>query len=160
MALPEEIKGFTFRFLKIVINSEGVNIESKNKNIDNNDIDILLKAYLVFIIIHELNHFMKRIFDKDKNINLCKTPKIKGFDEEGEGGKQLIKLLFGDALINKYLNIEQAKYILDLKNWNRKSVLEFQEEFSKIIANKGNEDSIVYLNSLKMSMCDHSKLFS
>lgn len=103
---------------------------------------------------------MKRIFDKDKNINLCKTPKIKEFDEEGEGGKQLIKLLFGDALINKYLNIEQAKYILDLKNWNRKSVLEFQEEFSKIIANKGNEDSIVYLNSLKMSMCDHSKLFS
>lgn len=52
MALPEEIKGFTFRYIKIVVNSEGVNIESKNKDIDNNDIDILLKAYLIFIIIH------------------------------------------------------------------------------------------------------------
>ena len=71
MALPEEIKGFTFRFLKIVINSEGVNIESKNRNIDDNDINILLIAYLTFIIIHELNHFMKRQFNKNQIINVC-----------------------------------------------------------------------------------------
>ena len=61
MALPEEIKGFTFRFLKIVINSEGANIQSNNKTISENDKQILLKAYLIFIIIHELNHFIKRL---------------------------------------------------------------------------------------------------
>ena len=160
MALPEEIKGFTFRFLKIVINSEGVNMKSTNPSINDNDRDILLRAYLVFIVIHELNHFIKRHFNLGNTIDVCKTPKIKGFDDEGEGGKQLIKLLFGDVLINKYLNIEQAKYILDIQNWNKKSVLDFKNGFSKIATNKGNEDSIVYLTSEKMSYCDHSKLFS
>ena len=77
MALPEEIKGFTFRFLKIVINSEGVNIESKNTNINDNDINILLKAYLVFIIIHELNHFMKRQFNKDQILMFVELQKLK-----------------------------------------------------------------------------------
>ena len=160
MALPEEIKGFTFRFLKIVINSEGADIVSKNKNVNDNDINILLKAYLVFIVIHELNHFMKRQFNKNQTIDVCRSPKIKGFDDEGEGGKQLIKLLFGDVLINKYLNIEQAKYILDMKNWSKKSVNEFREDFLKIETSKGYEDSIVYLISEKMSFCDHSKLFA
>ena len=81
MALPEEIKGFTFRFLKIIINTEGVNIESKKTNIDDSDKNILLRAYLVFIVIHELNHFMKRQFNLDSKIDVCKTPKIKGFDD-------------------------------------------------------------------------------
>ena len=63
MSLPESIKAFTFLFLKIVIKSKGVrlkNEESKNsnKNIGDNIILLLLKADLVFIIIHELNHFM------------------------------------------------------------------------------------------------------
>ena len=160
MALPEEIKGFTFRFLKIVINSEGANIQSNNKTISENDKQILLKAYLIFIIIHELNHFIKRLLNIGQDIDVCKTPKIKGFDDEGEGGKQLIKLLFGDVLINKYLNIEQSKYILDIKNWNKARVREFREDFSKIETNKGNEGSIVYFNSDKMSICDHSKLFA
>ena len=160
MALPEEIKGFTFRFLKIVINSEGVKMKSTNTSINDSDKDILLKVYLVFIIIYELNHFIKSQFNLGNTYDICKTQKIYGFDDEGEGGKQLIKLLFGDLLINKYLNIEQAKYILDIKNWNKKSVLDFKNDFSKIATNKGNEGSIVYLNSEEMSICDHSKLFS
>ena len=160
MALPEEIKGFTFRFLKIIINSEGVNIESKKSNIDGNDKNILLRAYLVFKVIHELNHFIKRQFNLGSTIDVCKTQKIKGFDDEREEEKQLIKLFFGDVLINKYLNIEQAKYILDIQNWEKKSVLDFKNGFSKIATNKGNEGLIVYLNSEKMSYCDHSKLFS
>ena len=92
MALPEEIKGFTFRFLKIIINTEGVNIESKKTNIDDSDKNILLRAYLVFKVIHELNHFMKRQFNLDSTIDACKTPKMKVFDDEVEVGKQLIKL--------------------------------------------------------------------
>ena len=50
--------------------------------------------------------------------------------------------------------------VLDIKNWNKKSVLDFKNDFSKIATNKGNEGSIVYLNSEEMSICDHSKLFS
>lgn len=76
MALPEEIKGFTFRFLKTVINSEGANIQSNNKIISENDKQILLKAYLIFIIIHELNHFIKRLINIGQDINVCKTPKL------------------------------------------------------------------------------------
>ena len=160
MALPEEIKGFTFRFLKIIINSEGVSIESKKAINDDNDKYILLKAYLVFIVIYELNNFIKRQFNLNNKIDVCKTSKIRVFDDEGEGGKQLIKLLFGDVLINKYMNIEQAKYILDMKNWKKSSVLDFKNDFSKIATNKGNEGPIVYLNSEKMSICDHSKLYA
>ena len=96
MALPETIKGFTFRFLKIVINSEG--IEFKNEN-DNKL--ILLKAYLIFVIIHELNHFLKRYFNIDEPNDLCHSPKISGFDDEGEGGKQLIKLFNSGKIVVK-----------------------------------------------------------
>ena len=54
MRLPEFIGGFAFRFLKIVLNSEGIKFNPEN----NNYIPILLKAYLVFVIIHEQNHYM------------------------------------------------------------------------------------------------------
>ena len=57
MNLPESIKAFTFRFLKIVINSKGVRLKNEQSkdssaNIGNSIIILLLKAYLVFIIIH------------------------------------------------------------------------------------------------------------
>jgi hypothetical protein len=155
MALPETIKGFTFRFLKIVLNSEGIGLENFNSN---NNL-ILLKAYLIFVIIHEFNHFMKRFFNKDKKTNLCHTPEIKDCDDErGEGGKQLIKLLFGHILIKNCLNVEQAKYILDINNWYKNSSYEFKKGFLNINDKKG--DSIIYLRSVKESLCDHSKLFA
>jgi hypothetical protein len=160
MSLPETIKAFTFRFLKIVINSEGVRLNNEQStnsiiNIDNDAILLLLKAYLVFIIIHELNHFMKRYLNKNQIYDLCKTPTVKDYNE---GGEQLIKLLFGHILIENSLNIEQAKYILEPKNWNKKSVLEFRKEFSKIKKDSRNDNCIVYLRSTKDSICDHSKL--
>ena len=50
MNLPQTIKGFTFRFLKIVLNSRGIKL-----NVDNTaNTPILLRAYLIFVIIHEL----------------------------------------------------------------------------------------------------------
>ena len=158
MPLPETIKGFTFRFLKIVINSQGTKIKINNENISNKI--ILLKAYLVFVVIHEINHFMKRYFNKNVSNDICKTPVIKGSDDEGEGGKQLIKLLFGDVVINKFLNVEQAKYILNLNNWNKQSVYEFKKDFMKIDRKNDKDGSIVYLSSEKESICDHSKLFA
>ena len=156
MGLPFSIKGFTFRFLKIVINSEGIQLPSEhNKNIDENSKNKLLRAYLVFLIIHEQNHFMKRYFNQKKTNTLCNTPVIKSISE---GGKQLIKLLFGDELINKNLNIEQANYILDMNNWKKKSVYEFKKGFLEIKTEDYGDKCITYLSSSNESICDHSKL--
>ena len=154
MNLPKSIKGFTFRFLKIVVNSEGVEFKTKEYP-DEENIIILLKAYLIFLIIHELNHFMKRYLNKNNSFKVCKTPEIK---EHKEGGEQLIKLLFGHILIENSLNIEQAKYILDINNWNKKSVFEFKKDFKNIKNNSENNNSIVFLTSEKHSICDHNKL--
>ena len=153
MTLPKTIKGFTFRFLKIILNYNGIELYTNNK-FDTNE---LLKAYLIFVIIHEINHFIKRYFNKDIAYDLCRTPKINELDE-GEGGKQLIKLLFGDPLINNYLNEQQAKYMLNRDNWNNKTLKQFKTDFEKISKNTDNKSSIIFLNSYNMLMCDHSKL--
>ena len=71
--------GFTFGFLKIILNSEGVSFQSEI--MDNENRIILIKAYLVFLRIWEQNHFMKRYFNKNKAITLDKTPDTKGYNE-------------------------------------------------------------------------------
>ena len=157
MNLPESIKAFTFRFLNIVINSKGIKLKNEaNIVIDQETKITLLKAYLVFLIIHELNHFMKRYLNKNKSFNSCKTPEIK---ECKEGGEQLIKLLFGHILIENSINIEQAKYILDAKKWNAKSAYEFKKKFLEIKTDWEADKCLVYLSSEKHLLCDHSKLF-
>ena len=158
ISLRKSIKGFTFRFLKIVINSQGIVFANyQNQQMDEESKRILLQAYLIFVIIHEQNHFLRRTFNKNMANILCKTPDIKGCDE---GGRQLIKLLFGDDLIKQNLNIEQAKYILKLDNWKKNSVYEFKKEFLAIKSGNGTDKCIVYLNSSAESICDHSKLFA
>ena len=157
MSLPESIKGFTFRFLKIVINYEGIQFETaNNEDIDKTIMLTLLQAYLVFVVIHELNHYMKRFLNKNKSFKICKTPEIK---EYKEGGEQLIKLLFGHILIHNSLNFKQAKFILNEVNWNKNSVCEFRRSFLSIETNCQKDKCIVYLSSKKNSICDHSKLF-
>lgn len=155
MNLPESIKGFTFRFLKIVINSKGVKLKINSRNIDKQSILLLLKAYLIFLVIHELNHFMKRYLNQKKSYKICKTPVIKDYKE---GGEQLIKLLFGHILIGNSLNIKQADYILDINNWKKKSVQDFRKDFLNIKKNNDNDKCIVFLSSEEKSICDHSKL--
>ena len=158
MNLPESIKAFTFRFLKIVINSQGIKLKNESKMVIDHEIKILLlRAYLVFLVIHELNHFMKRYLNKNKSFNSCKTPEIK---ECKEGGEQLIKLLFGHILIENSINIEQANYILNIGNWNQKSVYEFKKKFLEIKTDLKADKCLVYLSSEKHLLCDHSKLFS
>jgi len=153
MSLPKTIKGFTFRFLKIVLNCNGIRFNGK---IDNSNLNDLLEAYLVFVMVHEQNHFMKRFFNINEDYRLCGTPKIN--NDEGEGGKLLIELLFGDPLIHKSLNEEQAKYILNLGNWENKTLKNFRKDFEEIPKNDYNKSSIIYLESFNSTLCDHSKL--
>ena len=155
MNLPKTIKGFTFRFLKIVLNCNGLKFQiNEQAQKDYDRVDNLLKAYLIFIIIHEQNHFIKRYLNKGVYFNLYNTPKI---NEVNEGNNQLNKLLFGEPLNYNSINEEQANYILDLKNWQKNSVIQFRNDFMKI-PKGGNKSSIVYLNSYYYSICDHSKL--
>ena len=88
---------------------------------------------------------------------MVNTPKI---NRCAEGGKQLIKLLFGDEIIRQYLNVEQAEYILNINNWAKQSVSEFKEDFLEIGRGHKNEESIIYLSSEDESICDHSKLYA
>ena len=154
MSLPESIKAFTFRFLKIVINYEGIRLNNEQSS-NSIIILLLLKAYLVFIVIHELNHFMKRYLNQNQIYDLCKTPIVKDYKE---GGEQLIKLLFGHILIENSINVEQAQFILEPKNWNKKSVIEFSSEFKNIKKDSKNDNCIVYLKAESKSICDYSKL--
>ena len=139
MGLPKEIKCFTFRFLKIIINTKGIIL-----NMDNISKLTLLKAYLIIIIMQEQNNFITRYFNIDSNPNLCV-------------GKNLIKLLFREKTIHEHINLEQAKYILDMNNWTKKSLCLFKNDFEKI-KTAGNKDNIIYLTSEYPSSCDHSKL--
>ena len=92
MNLPESIKAFTFRFLKIVINSQGIKLKNEANMVMYEETKIiLLKAYLVFLFINELNHFMKRYLNKNKSYNSCKTTELK---ESKEIGEQFNKITF------------------------------------------------------------------
>ena len=156
MNLPESIKGVTFPFSKIIINSKGVKLKANSQNIDKLSILLLLKAYLIFLVIHELNNFMKRYLNQNKSYKICETHEIKDYKE---GGEQLIILLFGHILIENSLNIKQAEYILDIKNWMKTSVQVFRNDFLKIKKNNDNEKCSIFLSSEEKSICDHSKLF-
>ena len=85
MGLPETFKGFTFRFQKIILNFQGIKF-SPLKVTNKND---LLKAYLVLVIIHEQNLFIKRFVNIKLKTDLCKTAKINDGNDKEEGGKQL-----------------------------------------------------------------------
>ena len=100
--------------------------------------------------------YIKRPPNADIDIQLCNILKI-GEDDEGEGEKLLIKLLFADALINKSLNIKQAEYILDIKNWMKDNAIDFRKDFLSLKIEEGDKTSFIYLTSGKNSICDHKK---
>ena len=158
MRLPSVIKGFTFRFLKIILNCNGIEFKINNEKENTDKENELIKAYLVFVILYVQNHFIKRNQNKGINFNLFKTPNINNVKE---GGEQLIDLLFGDILINNCINQKQANYILDINNWKNKSLYQFRNDFIKITKDtteSTKESSIIYLRSYRHSICDHSKL--
>ena len=143
MNLSSQFKGITFRFLRIIINSQDI-IFNKVENTEDDNIK-LLSAYLIFIIIHEFNHLIKIYykidFDKDDNIPI-----------QNGGDKEIINLLFEHHLLNRNINLTQAQYILDINNWNMKNLKSFREEYSKI-SNVLDDKSISFLFSGEDDIC-------
>lgn len=135
MPLSKEFKAFTMRYLKIVINVCDIKFPKENSI---NDDHILLKSYLVFILIHELNHLIKRLNNIGEITEKASTPR------DIEGGKEIISLLFENHLLNKHINLEQANYILDLSNWEKKTLKDFKDGYISI-SNEKKETSISFL---------------
>ena len=119
--LPASIKGFVSNVPKIELNVCGNNIVTYKYKRDCDEFKIILKALLVYIIIHELIHMCRRS-KEDKTEGPGKifennpfTPKIE--DKIFEGGKSLIYHIFGVFVIN-YINFDFAKVIVDVNSWN------------------------------------------
>ena len=144
MDLSTEFKAFTFRFLKIIINTSNVTLRIIENNLNNKNNYILVKAYLIFLLLHELNHFIKRIYNIGIDSEKAVTPRK-------EGGKELIELLFGNHLLNRNINIEQANYILDYGNWCG-DLSSFRDGY-KSINNDYKGDSIYYTSTDYDSIC-------
>ena len=106
--LPLGIKALVNYNLKIFINSLYYEF---NKDIDENNKKIILRAALKIIIIHEIMHIFK-FLKNDVNFN-----KMPGTPRQREGGKMLINYLFGQPVI-KSINLEEAKKINDINTWN------------------------------------------
>ena len=131
--LSKSIKAFTTRYLQIVINYSGIekNIPSNNLSLTKNDFskedlalinkdkkdsvlnedDIselisiqVLKSLLLLIIIHELNHYVRR--------SCCINEDIIYGEEE-----HMFKKIFGVKSFTK-MNYQQAIMIYNKDNWN------------------------------------------
>lgn len=93
------------------------------KEINKEDMKIILKGYILVILLHETEHFFRLLNESDKIFN--DTPR------EKEGGRLFIKYLFGVETIN-HINAFQAKSILNKANWtdskNLKNIFKDQLE--------------------------------
>ena len=106
-------KAFVDRFLRIYINDNYI-YKSDNLNIE--EINEILKAYLIEVLIHDSFHFLRRF---KKNGILCEkviSPIMKDKDEH-EIGKELIHYIFNVTFIKK-LDYNLAKIINNIDNWN------------------------------------------
>lgn len=99
-------RAFTIILLrKLVINPVQFFI---GKNINEEDMKIILKGYLLIILLHEIEPFF-RLLNKTKKV-FDNTPR------ERERGRLFIKYLFGVESIN-HINRYQAKEVLNYDNW-------------------------------------------
>ena len=103
--LPLGIKAFVNYNLKIFVNSLHYEF---NENIDENNKNIIFRAVLKIIIIHEIIHILKYLKNDIDFNNIPETPR------ERESGKMFINYLFGMPII-KSINLEQAKKINNIK---------------------------------------------
>ena len=111
-------RAYTLKILKkIVINPVQFYIGKDIK--EDMNIKKILKGYLMVILLHETEHFL-RALDESKNI-FPKTPR------EKEGGRMFIKYIFDVQSIN-HINLEQANKIFSNNIWKS------HEEIKKIFS--------------------------
>ena len=113
---------------KYIINARQLYIGA-DINGQNSEIKEILEGYLIVILLHETEHFL-RLLDEGNNKNVrISTPKSK------EGGRLFIKYIFGVESISR-ISQEQAKIILNLDNWKDhkkiKSIFEGQLEEANV----------------------------
>ncbi len=137
MPLSRHYKAFTVRFLKIVINIYDIKFIHEDPD-TNEDTDILLlKSYLVFLLINELNNLIILLNNVEEDSEKA-NPKQKR-------KKELMNLLFDHYLLNHYFDLEKAKYLLDLNNWEKKNLKDFKEGYIPIVGpKKGTPISYLY----------------
>ena len=151
--LPKYTRAFVDPNMRIVINpiyfefSELLDEEKRN---------VIFRAYLFIIILHEITHLVKFMKQKTNSYdNIPKTPKKK------EAGKMFINYLFNLPMIY-YITTKQAEIINKIENWNNIELLskifeeqkEWYENYKKDSAlatrrpPSNNEDSIRFFLSL------------
>ena len=113
---------------KYIINARQLYIGA-DINEQNSELKEILEGYLIVILLHETEHFL-RLLDEGNNKNVrISTPKSK------EGGRLFIKYIFGVESISR-ISQEQAKIILNLDNWKDhkkiKSIFEGQLEEANV----------------------------
>ena len=109
------------------------------------DVKIMLKGYLIVILLHETEHFL-RLLDKDKRVSPL-TPR------QREGGKLFIKYLFDVYSIN-HINKVQAEKILNINNWKDHKELRkiFINQLEEIEEEKGENFNEFLHNYFKNSI--------
>jgi len=109
------------------------------------DVKIMLKGYLIVILLHETEHFL-RILDKEKKVFPI-TPR------QREGGKLFIKYLFDVYSIN-HINKDQAEKILNIDNWKNHQELKtiFPDQLEEIEEEKGENFNEFLHNYFKNSI--------
>ena len=81
---------------------------------------------MMIVIIHELNHYLRRVKRKDVKIEDCST----GRTQSVEGGELMFNEIFGVDYVNK-LDFLLQKEIMNVSNWNGNNVNYFKQFFTE-----------------------------
>ena len=136
--LPLGIKAFVNYNLKIFVNSLHYEF---NEKIDEVNKNIIFRAALKIIIIHEIIHILKYL---KKNVNFNNIPET---PRGREGGKMFINYLFGIPVI-KSINLDQAIKINNIKSWDDVEILRkiFPKEEKSLEKNKSSNENLDHVD--------------
>jgi hypothetical protein len=99
---------------------------------------------LFTVILHESNHYNKRLYFKGEETSKAETPRLLNgsnldSNDRAEGGVYMLMTLFKNSL--ETINITQARYILNEQNWeNFDDYKSFQEDFAEKTSNLSNNN--------------------
>ena len=111
--LPFGVKAYVNFGLKIFINSLYYEF---NENITEDNKNIIFRAALKIIIVHEIMNILKYLKANGNFKEIQNSPR------ERETGKKLINYLFDTSII-KSIDLEEAKKINDINYWNNINLL-------------------------------------